>query len=84
MTSASTGVNRSLCYDERPKSTEGGLSLTNLYFPMTRRIERTTIRLLKDFDSDLFLQAHAASFSDEDDRRYAVEGKTTQWWAEVI
>lgn len=46
----------------------GGLSLFNLYVALSRSSGRATIRLLRDFDDELVLQAHPAPVLDEDDR----------------
>lgn len=45
-----------------------GLSLFNLYVALLRSTGRATVRFLRDFDDDLFLQARAAPVLDEDDR----------------
>lgn len=46
----------------------GGLLLFNLYVALSRSTGRAWVRLLRDFNDNLFLQAQAAPLFDEDDR----------------
>ena len=45
-----------------------GLSLFNLYVSLSRSSGRETIRFLRDFDDEMFLQAHEPELTDEDER----------------
>ena len=46
----------------------GGLTLFNLYVALSRSSGRSTIRLLRDFDDNLFKQADDTDLLMEDDR----------------
>ncbi|KAJ6532026.1 hypothetical protein B0H19DRAFT_1189676 [Mycena capillaripes] len=55
---------------QRPCLIEGfGLSLFNLYVALSRSSSRETIRLLRDFDHDMFQKPHKAKFSSGDDEQ---------------
>lgn len=61
----------------------GKLSLFNLYVALSRSAGRETIRLLRDFDDAMFLQAHKPPILDEDDRLEAMDVATRRWWDTV-
>ena len=44
-----------------PPRPSGGLSLFNLYVALSRSSGRETIRLLRDFDDELFTKKHEAA-----------------------
>jgi hypothetical protein len=46
----------------------GGLSLFSLYVALSRSSGRGTIRLLRDFDENLFKKTHSPALVEEDDR----------------
>lgn len=56
------------------------LSLFNLYVALSRSSGRSTIRLLRDFDDDMFLQGHEAELIEEDDRLEHLDKVTGEWW----
>ena len=57
-----------------------GLSLFNLYVALSRSSGRNTIRLLRDFDDDMFLQAHVPELLEEDERLAGLDLITRRWW----
>ena len=57
-----------------------GLSLFNLYVALSRSSGRNTIRLLRDFDDDTFLQAHVPELLEEDERLEDLDTPTRRWW----
>lgn len=61
----------------------GGLSLFNLYVALSRSSGRNTIRLLREFDDETFLQGHEPELIDEDDRLEGLDDITGKWWAEM-
>jgi len=60
-----------------------GLSLFNLYVALSRSSGRNTIRLLRDFDDDTFLQAHVPELLEEDERLGELNVLTKRWWAKM-
>ncbi|THG93633.1 hypothetical protein EW026_g7654 [Hermanssonia centrifuga] len=58
----------------------GTLSLFNLYVALSRSSGRQTIRLLRDFDDELFLQTHDGELTIEDERLEALNTTTRVWW----
>ena len=56
------------------------LSLFNLYVSLSRSSGRETIRLLRDFDDGMFLQAHEPELIDEDERLEELNVTTEEWW----
>ena len=60
-----------------------GLSLFNLYVALSRSSGRNTIRLLRDFDDDAFLQAHVPELLEEDERLEELDISTRRWWAKM-
>ncbi len=67
------------------KSPPGGtkLSLFNLYVALSRSSGRMSIRLLRDFDDDVFLQLHNEELLREDLRLETRDRETRQWWEEM-
>ncbi|KAJ3008597.1 hypothetical protein NUW54_g3090 [Trametes sanguinea] len=59
------------------------LTLFNLYVALSRSHGRDTIRILRDFDENLFLQTHDLELLREDDRLEYLNNKTRQWWEEM-
>jgi len=59
------------------------LSLFNLYIALSRSSGRNTIRLLRDFDDDMFLQGHEPELIEEDDRLEQLDEITGKWWTEM-
>ncbi len=57
------------------------LSLFNLYVALSRSSGRQTIRLLRDFDDQLFLQVHEQELLDEDQHLEDNDKKTKTWWS---
>jgi len=57
-----------------------GLSLFNLYVSLSHSSGRETIRLLRDFNDEMFLQAHEPELIDEDDRLEEMNVTTKEWW----
>ena len=60
-----------------------GLSLFNLYVSLSRSSGRETIRLLRDFDDEMFLQAHEPELIDEDERLKEMDKITGEWWDRI-
>jgi len=61
----------------------GKLSLFNLYVALSRSSGRETIRLLRDFDDEIFLEAHEPELVLEDERLDDLDGTTKLWWQEI-
>ena len=61
----------------------GKLSLFNLYVALSRSSGRETIRLLREFDDEIFLEAHETELVLEDERLDNLDGKTKLWWTEM-
>jgi len=59
------------------------LSLFNLYVALSRSSGRSTIRLLRDFDDEIFLQGHGPELVEEDDRLEQLDAVTREWWADM-
>ena len=66
----------------------GTLSLFNLYVALSRTSGRDTIRLLRDFDDDMFFNLKFASHDPEllaeDERFEILNKKTKDWYEETI
>ena len=58
----------------------GKLSLFNLYVALLRSSGRETVRLLRDFDDDIFLEVHEPELTLEDERLDALDNMTKLWW----
>jgi ATP-dependent exoDNAse (exonuclease V) alpha subunit len=61
----------------------GGLDLFNLYVVLSRSSGRETIRLLRDFDDDLFKKSHDPALLAEDDRLEQRDKITKAWWQQM-
>ena len=61
----------------------GKLSLFNIYVALSRSSGQETIRLLRDFDEDVFLQRHDADLLEEDQRLEALDEQTKEWWRQM-
>jgi hypothetical protein len=59
------------------------LSLFNLYVALSRNSGRETICLLRDFNDQLFTQAHDLMLLAEDDRLEDLNKQTIRWWKEM-
>jgi hypothetical protein len=59
------------------------LSLFNLYVALSRSSGRSTIRLLRDFDDDMFLQGHEPELIEEDERLEKFDEVTGEWWKKM-
>jgi len=57
-----------------------GLLLFNLYVSLSRSSGCDTIRLLRDFNDEMFLQAHEPELIDEDERLDQMDIITMKWW----
>ncbi|KAF9789431.1 hypothetical protein BJ322DRAFT_1177486, partial [Thelephora terrestris] len=60
-----------------------GLSLFNLYVALSHSSGQETIRLLRDFDDDMFLQAHVAELLEEDEQLEELDVVTRRWWSRM-
>ena len=60
-----------------------GLSLFNLYVALSRSSGRGTIRLLREFDDDTFLQGHEPELIEEDERLEQLNEMTGEWWKKM-
>ena len=58
----------------------GKLSLFNLYVALSRSSGRDSIRLLRDFDDDMFLQCHEVELIEEDERLEKLNVAMKRWW----
>ena len=61
----------------------GGLSLFNLYVALSRSSGRSTIRLLRDFNDEIFKAAHDPELLAEDDRLDYLDEVTKKWWSKI-
>jgi hypothetical protein len=61
----------------------GKLSLFNLYVALSRSSGRETIRLLRDFDDEIFLEAHEPELVLEDERLDNLDNTTKLWWQKI-
>ena len=61
----------------------GGLSLFNLYIALSQSSGRSTIRLLWDFDDEIFKATHDPELLAEDDRLEHLNELTKQWWSRI-
>ena len=62
----------------------GSLSLFNLYVALSRSSGRETIRLLRDFDDELFMKQHDQALIREDGRLEALDIETRKWYEKVV
>lgn len=58
----------------------GGLNLFNLYVALSRSSGRNTIRILRDFDDEVFKKAHVPELLEEDHRLESLDAQTKTWW----
>ena len=61
----------------------GKLSLFNLYVALSRSSGQETIRLLRDFDNDIFLEVHEPELTLEDERLDVLDNTTKLWWQKL-
>ena len=59
------------------------LSLFNLYVSLSRSSGREAIRLLQEFDDEIFLEAHEPELVLEDERLDNLDNITKLWWEEM-
>ena len=59
------------------------LSLFNLYIALSCSSRWNTIRLLRDFDDDIFLQAHVPELLKEDERLEELDVVMRKWWTKM-
>ena len=55
-------------------------SRSSIYVSLSRSSGCKTIRLLRDFDDEMFLQAHDPKLTDEDERLDQMDVATKEWW----
>lgn len=61
----------------------GKLTLFNLYVALSRSSGRSTIRLLRDFDDNMFKAVHDPHLLAEDDRLEELDMETKIWWKKM-
>ena len=61
----------------------GKLSLFNLYVALSRSSGREAVRLLRDFDDKIFLEAHEPELVLEDERLDKLDKETKVWWGRI-
>ncbi|THG93156.1 hypothetical protein EW026_g8002 [Hermanssonia centrifuga] len=61
----------------------GTLNLFNLYVALSRSAGRHSIRLLRDFDEELFRQSHDPELLIEDERLDTLDIATKIWWQQM-
>ena len=62
----------------------GKLSLFNLYVALSRSSGRESIRLLREFDDEIFLESHEPELVLEDERLDELDNATKVWWQKII
>jgi ATP-dependent exoDNAse (exonuclease V) alpha subunit len=65
------------------KPPTGALGLFNLYVALSRSSGRESIRLLRDFDDELFKKSHDPALLAEDDRLDKMDRITKAWWCRM-
>lgn len=65
------------------KPPTGGLTAFNAYVALSRSSGRDTIRLLRDFDDDLFVNPPCPQLAQEDRRLERLDAETRRWWEAV-
>jgi PIF1-like helicase len=65
------------------KPPTGGLTLFNLYVSLSRSSGRSTIRLLRKFDHDIFKKPHSFHLLAEDDRLEQLNSRTKEIWEQI-
>jgi hypothetical protein len=58
----------------------GTLTLFNLYVALSRSSGQESIRLLRDFNEDIFMQPHNPALTQEDERLETLHETTKRWW----
>ena len=61
----------------------GGLTLFSLYVALSRSSGRSSIRLLREFDDELFRKGHRAELLEENDGLEELNTKTLAWRKEI-
>ena len=61
----------------------GKLSLFNLYVALSRSSGRESIRLLREFDDEIFLESHEPELVLEDERLDELDNTTKFWWQKM-
>ncbi|KAF9040360.1 hypothetical protein BDZ89DRAFT_1060455 [Hymenopellis radicata] len=61
----------------------GALNLFNIYVALSRSSGRDAVRLLRDFDEQVFLQGHSTELLAEDDRLEKMNQVTLEWWGKM-
>jgi hypothetical protein len=62
------------------KPPTGALTLFNLYVALSRSSGRSTIRILREFDENMFKKSHSTELLMEDDRLERLNRTTKLWW----
>jgi hypothetical protein len=62
----------------------GKLSLFNLYITLSRSSGRVSIRLLRDFNDELFMASHDPALVDEDKRLENLNIETKRWSERMV
>jgi hypothetical protein len=65
------------------KPPTGKLDLFNLYVALSRSSGRSTIRLLRDFEDEIFKSSHCIQLMEEDDRLETLDRNTKEWWEKM-
>ena len=65
------------------KPPTGALDLFNLYVALSHSSGRESIRLLRDFDDELFKKSHDPALLAEDDRLDKMDRITKAWWCRM-
>ncbi|KAF8673089.1 helicase family, partial [Rhizoctonia solani] len=63
--------------------TGGGLNAANIYVALSRSSGRKTIRLLRDFDENIFAKPIDYNLMKEDERQEELDKKTEHWWTSM-
>lgn len=66
--------------DIKTPRTGAGLSLFNLYVALSRSKGRESIRLLREFDDQIFMKSHDEELAKEDQRLSKLDDQTKRWW----
>jgi hypothetical protein len=62
----------------------GKLRLFNLYITLSRSSGRASIRLLRDFNDELFMASHDPALVDEDERLENLNIETKRWYKQMV
>jgi ATP-dependent exoDNAse (exonuclease V) alpha subunit len=63
-----------------PPESDRLLSLFNVYIALSRIAGRQSIRLLRDFDDETFLQPQDSKLLEEDQHVALLNSETENWW----